>query len=104
MRVAASNALETSGLTWDDVDFVIPHQANERITVSLERALKLKKGRVIHAIEDIGNVSASTVPITLDRLLRGDFGSLPDRSRIVLTAVGGGYTSGAVVIEWSAGD
>lgn len=104
MRVAASNALETSGLTWDDVDFVVPHQANERITVSLERALKLKKGRVIHAIEDIGNVSASTVPITLDRLLRGEFGSLPDRSRIVLTAVGGGYTSGAVVIEWSAGD
>jgi len=104
MQVAASNALETSGLTWDDVDFVIPHQANERITVSLERALKLKKGRVIHAIEDIGNVSASTVPITLDRLLRGEFGSFPDRSRIVLTAVGGGYASGAVVIEWSAGD
>ena len=103
MRVAATNALDASNLTWDDVDFVIPHQANERITVGLERVLKLKKGQVIHAIEDIGNVSASTVPITLDRLLHGEFGDLPDPSRIVLTAVGGGYASGAVAIEWLPG-
>ncbi len=104
MRAAATNALSSAELDWDDVDFVIPHQANERITVSLERALKLKKGRVIHAIEDIGNVSASTVPITLDRLLKGEFGPLPDRSHIVLTAVGGGYASGAVVLEWKSED
>jgi 3-oxoacyl-[acyl-carrier-protein] synthase-3 len=104
MQVGATNALEASDLTWDDVDFVIPHQANERITVSLERVLKLKKGKVIHAIEDIGNVSASTVPITLDRLLHGEFGDLPDPSQIVLTAVGGGYASGAVAIEWSPGE
>lgn len=102
MRMVATNALESADLTWDDVDYVVPHQANERITVGLERALKLSKGRVIHAIEDIGNVSASTVPITLDQLIRGRHGSLPGRSRIVLTAVGGGYASGAVALEWTA--
>lgn len=102
MHDAGTNALASTDITWDDVDFVVPHQANDRITVALERALKLKKGRVIHAIEDLGNVSASTVPITLDRLLRGQHGDLPDRSRIVLTAVGGGYASGAVAIEWAA--
>lgn len=104
MRVAATDALESADLSWDDVDYVIPHQANERITVGLERALKLSKGRVIHAIEDIGNVSASTVPITLDQLIRGEFGSLSGRSNIVLTAVGGGYSSGAVALEWTVGD
>ena len=104
MHEAGTNALASADITWDDVDFVVPHQANERITVALERALKLKKGRVIHAIEDLGNVSASTVPITLDRLVRGEHGNLPDRSRIVLTAVGGGYASGAVALEWAPGD
>lgn len=104
MRDAGTSALESADITWDDVDFVVPHQANERITIALERALKLKKGRVIHAIENIGNVSASTVPITLDRLVQGEFGTLADRSTIVLTAVGGGYASGAVAIEWTPGD
>ncbi len=104
MHEAATSALVSADITWDEVDFVVPHQANERITNALERTLKLKNGRVIHAIEDIGNVSASTVPITLDRLLRGQHGNLPDRSRIVLTAVGGGYASGAVALEWVAGN
>ncbi len=96
----ARHAMEGSGISWDDVDYVVPHQANLRITVGLERQLKLSKGRVIHTIENNGNVSASTVPIALDELLRGEHGPVPDPARIVLTAVGGGYTRGAVVIEW----
>ncbi|MEN8144937.1 MAG: beta-ketoacyl-ACP synthase 3 [Gemmatimonadota bacterium] len=95
----ARYAMEGSGVSWDDVDYVIPHQANLRITTGLERQLKLNKGRVIHTIQNYGNVSASTVPIALDELLRGEHGPLPDPARIVLTAVGGGYASGAVVIE-----
>lgn len=101
MRVAADEALERSGVTWDEVDAVVPHQANGRITIGLERALRLARGRVIHAIDGLGNVSASSVPITLDRLLRGEHGPLPASARIVLTAVGGGYASGAAVLQWS---
>lgn len=100
MRDASDQALARAGLSWDEVDVVIPHQANERITLGLERSLKLSKGRVIHAIQSMGNVSASTVPITLDRLLRGEHGELPERARILLTAVGGGYASGAAALEW----
>lgn len=103
MTDVASRALETTGYTWDDVDFVIPHQANLRITQGIEKALRLSKGRVIHTIEDYGNMSASTVPITLDEVLRGEHGPVPDPALFVLTAVGGGYTSGAVVFEWSSG-
>ncbi|MDT8436875.1 MAG: ketoacyl-ACP synthase III [Gemmatimonadota bacterium] len=101
MQGVAERALAEAGLSWDDVDFVIPHQANERITQGLERSLALAKGRVLHRIRTLGNVSAATVAIVLDELIRGAHGPLPDPSRIVLTAVGGGYTSGAAVLEWS---
>jgi 3-oxoacyl-[acyl-carrier-protein] synthase-3 len=104
MTDVANRALDTTGLTWDDIDFVIPHQANLRITQGIEKALRLKKGRVIHTIADYGNMSASTVPITLDEVLRGKHGPVPDPARFVLTAVGGGYTSGAMVFEWSPHD
>ncbi len=103
MAEVARNALETTGLSWDDIDFVIPHQANLRITKGLEKQLRLSKGRVIHTIEDYGNMSASTVPIALDEVLRGKHGAVPDPARLVLTAVGGGYTSGAAVVEWRPG-
>lgn len=103
MRDASDTALERAGVAWDEVDAVVPHQANARITMGLERTLKLSRGRVIHAIDGLGNVSASSVPITLDRLIRGEHGSLAERARIVLTAVGGGYASGAAVVEWNAG-
>lgn len=102
MRIASSKALSSAGVTWDDVDVVVPHQANERITLGLERALKLKRGKVIHSIDGIGNVSASTVPITLDQVIRGEHGELPAAARIVITAVGGGYASGAAALEWNA--
>lgn len=102
MSDAVDRALERAGLEREDVDFVVPHQANLRITRGLERQLRLPRGRVIHTIEEYGNMSASTVAITLDELLRGRHGELPDPATIVLTAVGGGYTSGAAVVRHSA--
>ena len=99
----AERALERAGLDWADVDFVVPHQANKRITVGIEKVLGLPKGRVIDVIETHGNASASTVPIALDEVLKGMHGPLPQKAIIVLTAVGGGYTSGGAVIEWSGG-
>ena len=99
----AESALARTDLAWSDIDVVVPHQANKRITAGIEKALRLPKGRVIDIIESYGNVSASTVPIALDEVLKGVHGPLPDRANIVLTAVGGGYTSGGAVIEWTGG-
>ena len=104
MQDVADRALERTPLEWDDIDVVVPHQANERITRGLEKSLQLSKGRVLHRIRKLGNLSASTVPIVLDELLRGEHGELQDPTRIVLTAVGGGYASGAAVLEWSPPD
>ena len=103
MEGVAERALALTPIGWDDVDFLVPHQANERITQGLEKSLALSKGRVLHRIAGIGNVSASTVPIVLDELLRGRHGDLPRPARIVLTAVGGGYASGAAALEWDEG-
>jgi 3-oxoacyl-[acyl-carrier-protein] synthase-3 len=97
----ADSALQRAGLGWVDVDVLIPHQANQRITAGIDKVLDLPRGRVIDIIDLYGNVSASTVPIALDEVLRGLHGELPSPANIVLTAVGGGYTSAGAVIEWS---
>ena len=101
MSRVAGAALETTDLTWADIDYVVPHQANLRITRGLERVLPLEKGRVVHTIQRYGNLSASTVGVALDEVLRGGHGELPDPTRIVLTAVGGGYTSAGMVLSLS---
>lgn len=100
MKRVADRALETTDLEWEDVHYVVPHQANLRITRGLERKLPLADGKVVHTIQEYGNVSASSVGIALDEILRGEHGPLPDPTRIVLTAVGGGYTSAGLVLEW----
>ena len=96
---AAEDSLESAGLGWSDVDAVIPHQANLRITKGIEKQLELERGRVIHNIENYGNMSASTVAVTLDEVVRGEHGALTDPATIVLTAIGGGYTVAATTLR-----
>ncbi|WP_419161370.1 3-oxoacyl-ACP synthase III family protein [Candidatus Palauibacter sp.] len=99
MAEVAEQALENAGLSWADVDFVIPHQANMRITRGLEKQLELPKGQVVHNIARYGNMSASTVGVALDEVVRGKHGPVPDPATIVLTAIGGGYTMAAAVVR-----
>jgi 3-oxoacyl-[acyl-carrier-protein] synthase-3 len=100
MKRVADRALERTDLGWDDIDYVVPHQANLRITLGLARHLPLEEERVVHTIQKYGNLSASTVAVTLDEVLRGRHGALPNPTNLVLTAVGGGYTSSGLVVSW----
>lgn len=100
MKRVAERALERTDLGWEEIDYVVPHQANLRITQGLARHLPLAEERVVHTIRKYGNLSASTVAITLDEVLRGEHGPLRDPTRFVLTAVGGGYTSAGLVLSW----
>jgi 3-oxoacyl-[acyl-carrier-protein] synthase-3 len=100
MGGAARHALERTELGWDDIHYVIPHQANLRITRGLEKQLSLPNGRVVHTIDRYGNNSAGSVGIAFDEVLRGKHGPLPDPTHVLLTAVGGGYTSGATIVRW----
>ncbi|MBI4976060.1 MAG: hypothetical protein HZC28_01180 [Spirochaetes bacterium] len=81
-----------------EVDFIIPHQANERIIDSLRENLAVPKEKFCKTISEIGNVSGASGAITLDKLIRGKLAgqTVKRGNRLLFTSVGGGYTLGAV--------
>ena len=92
------DAVELAGLTLDDVDLFVYHQANARITKAVAERLELPMERVADYIGDIGNTSAASIPLALafarneDRLHPGD--------TVLVAAVGAGFTWGGTVLEW----
>ncbi len=91
-------ALDASGLTTDDVDWVVPHQANARILDSTVKKLKLPPERVIKTIDQHANTSAASIPLALDTAVRD--GRIKPNDLLVLDAMGGGFTWGAAVIRY----
>ena len=91
-------ALDRAGLTLDDIDLFVYHQANARITSALGERLGLEPERVVDCIERYGNSSAATLPLALVEAERD--GRLKPGMRVVLGAFGGGFTWGGGVIEW----
>jgi 3-oxoacyl-[acyl-carrier-protein] synthase-3 len=86
-----------------EVDYFLPHQANQRITEGLaKRLLDPEMKRTISIIDQTGNISGTTMPLALGRAVAGDLlrYKIKRGDRIVLTAVGGGYTIGGVVLEF----
>ncbi len=91
-------AVERAGLTLDDIDLFVYHQANGRILKSIGEKLDLPAERVADYVGETGNTSAASIPLTLS-LLRED-GRLRPGQKVLLSAVGAGFTWGAGVIEW----
>lgn len=89
---------EKTGLTKDDIAFVVPHQANKRIIdfAQPKTGIDLEKWYV--NIERFGNVSGASIPIALDEMNKK--GMLKSGDKVLLAAFGGGLSSGAVVFEW----
>ncbi|MFZ3199434.1 MAG: beta-ketoacyl-ACP synthase III, partial [Bacillus mycoides] len=86
--------LEKAGLTKEDVDFLVPHQANIRIMESARERLNLPKEKMSMTIEKFGNTSASSIPIAMVEELQN--GRIQDGDLIILVGFGGGLTWGAV--------
>jgi 3-oxoacyl-[acyl-carrier-protein] synthase-3 len=104
-RMAESTlaAVERAGLTLDQIDLFVFHQANARITRALGERLGVEPERVVDCIASYGNSSAATLPLALAEAERD--GRLKPGARVVLGAFGGGFTWGGGVIEWGgAGD
>jgi len=105
-RMAESTlaAIDRAGLTLEDIDLFVYHQANARITRAVGERLGLDPERVVDCIEKLGNSSAATLPLAL-AAAEAD-GRLKLGTRVLLAAFGGGFTWGGGVIEWggSAGD
>ncbi len=100
MRQSCRAALAASGLTVEDVDLFVPHQANLRIMTAVADSLGLPRDRMMVTIDRYGNTSSATIPIALaeaeaeGRLHAGD--------RVLLSTIGAGLTWGATVLEWSS--
>jgi 2-oxoisovalerate dehydrogenase E1 component len=95
MPTILTQACSRIGLTPGDLDLVIPHQANKRITASVQRRLKLPDQKIFSNIKHLGNTSSSTVPICLNQVLP----EMRAGSKIGLVAFGAGYTLGAAILE-----
>ncbi len=90
--------LEAAGLTLGDVDLFVYHQANARIISAVGERLGLPVERVVDCIECFGNTSAASIPLALDWASRN--GRLHEGARVLLAAIGAGFTWGGVTIEW----
>jgi 3-oxoacyl-[acyl-carrier-protein] synthase III len=92
-------ALSETGLTTEDIDFVVPHQANLRIIDAVAAKLKILKEKFFVNIAKYGNTSGASIAIALDELSRS--GRLKKGARVALCAFGGGFTSGCTILEWA---
>ena len=94
----AKEAMTHNGLTMDDVDLFIPHQANIRILEATAKRLKLPSEKVYINVNRFGNTSAATIPLALDEANRA--GKLKENDMILLDAFGGGFTWASALMRW----
>lgn len=98
MGEAADKALEKIGMSKEDIDFLIPHQANIRIIESATRRLKISPDKVYVNLNKYGNMSAASVAVALDEVNKNNL--LKDGDTVVLVGFGGGLTWGSIVMKW----
>lgn len=91
--------LSSSGLTIDDIKYIVPHQANLRIIEYMIKKLKVDKEKFYTNLQYYGNTSAASIPIAFDQMNRE--GLLEKGDKILLVGFGGGLTWGGTIIEWT---
>jgi 3-oxoacyl-[acyl-carrier-protein] synthase-3 len=97
MVMSTQSALAKTGLSWDDIQWFVPHQANLRINEKVVEVAKIPTEKVLNTIEFYGNTTAATVPLTIDywrqqgKVKRGD--------RILSSVFGSGFTWGAAIFQ-----
>ena len=94
----AEQALKANNIDKDDLDWLVPHQANLRIIQATAKRLKLPMDKVIQTVQDHGNTSAASVPMALDVAVRD--GRIQRGHLILLEAFGGGFTWGSVLMRY----
>ncbi|PRZ46433.1 beta-ketoacyl-ACP synthase III [Tritonibacter scottomollicae] len=94
----ATTALERAGASTDDVDWIVPHQANIRIIQGTAKKMGLPMDKVVVTVQDHGNTSAASIPLALS--VGVERGQIKQGDLIVTEAIGGGLAWGAVVFRW----
>jgi 3-oxoacyl-[acyl-carrier-protein] synthase-3 len=99
MASATQEVLDCAGLTLDQIQWIVPHQANIRIIEAAARGLKLPMDRFIVNIERYGNTSTASIPIAIVESL--EKGQIKPGDKIVMVGFGAGLTWGALAAEWT---
>ena len=94
----AETAMARAGVGADEIDWVVPHQANIRIINSTARKMGVPMTKVVTTVQDHGNTSAASIPLALSVAKQN--GQLKENDLIVTEAIGGGLAWGALVIRW----
>ena len=94
----AETALERAGLGAEDLDWIVPHQANIRIIQGTARKMGLSMDKVVVTVQDHGNTSAASIPLALS--VGKARGQIKQGDLVVTEAIGGGLAWGAVVLRW----
>jgi 3-oxoacyl-[acyl-carrier-protein] synthase-3 len=98
LEEVSRQVLKKAGVTADDLDLFIPHQANQRITEAVRERLGVKSEKVYSNICRIGNTSSASIPICLDECVQS--GRLKKGDLVLMSAFGAGVTWGAVLMRW----
>jgi 3-oxoacyl-[acyl-carrier-protein] synthase-3 len=94
----AHTALDKAGLTPEDVDWIVPHQANIRIIEGTAKRMQVPMDRVVVTVQDHGNTSAASIPLALS--VGKARGQIKPGDLLVMEAIGGGLAWGSVVLRW----
>ncbi len=97
MSQACQEALDANSMTKDDVDWIIPHQANVRIIEAVAKNFEIPMDKVIVDIENMGNTSAATIPVALNQAMQS--GKIKTGDLVLLTAFGAGLTSASALVR-----
>jgi len=99
LAAVVDEALEANQLIREDIDWLVPHQANRRILDSTARKLGLAKDRVVVTVDRHANTSAASIPLALDEAVRD--GRIKPGQLVLMEAMGGGFTWGSALVRWS---
>jgi 3-oxoacyl-[acyl-carrier-protein] synthase-3 len=98
LEKVATSVLQKAGRTAADIDWLIPHQANIRIMQGTAKKLKLPFDKLIVTVDEHGNTSAASIPLAIDAAVRA--GKIRAGDTLMLEGVGGGFTWGAVLLDY----
>lgn len=98
LAATAESAMDKAGIAADEIDWVVPHQANIRIIEGTAKKLGLSMDHVVVTVQDHGNTSAASIPLAMS--VGRERGQIKDGDICVAEAIGGGLAWGAVVLRW----
>lgn len=97
LEQVATEALQHAGMAAEELDWLVPHQANIRIMKSTARKMKLPESKMVVTVDQHGNTSAASIPLALDTAVRD--GRIKPGHNVLMEGVGGGFTWGAVLVR-----